>query len=190
MRGGVKIFWAFIAGIAVTLIAPLVVLALGWFDVGADVKPGIIERTIAPWAMDVSVEKRAYQEKNPCTGDPEAVAEGFKHYRETCVLCHGAKSVPPLDMARGFNPGAPSLGVNQEDMSDGEVFWIAKHGIRMTGMPAFGVTHTDEQIWKIVAFMRTIPDLTAEQEASLQQRVGGDSHEQVAGEGATGEKVR
>ena len=51
--------------------------------------------------------------------------------------------------------------------TDGELFWIVQNGIRMTGMPAFGPTHKDEEIWKIVAFLRHLPALTPEEEKAL-----------------------
>jgi mono/diheme cytochrome c family protein len=71
-------------------------------------------------------------------------------------------------LAKGLNPSAPELqSSDTQAMSDGELFWTVKHGIRMTGMPAFAPTHTDAQIWKIVAFVRHLPNLTPEETAEL-----------------------
>ena len=156
-----------VAGILVALLVPILVLATGAINVGADVKPGLVERTLAPWARDRSIEERASQEKNPYAGDPAAIAAGLDHYHVNCVMCHGAPGVEAYELSKGLNPPAPSLGKGAKDMSDGELFWIIKHGVRMTPMPAFGPTQTDEEIWKIVAFIRHLPNLTAQERDSL-----------------------
>ena len=61
-------------------------------------------------------------------------------------------------------------------MRDGELFWVVSNGIRMTGMPAFSPTHKQEEIWKIVAFVRHLPEITKEEQQIL--RAG---HEEEAG---------
>jgi len=169
------ILLSFVAGILVTVLVPILVLATGVVNMGADVKPGLIERTLAPWARDRSVEKRTPTEKDPYAGNPAAIAVGFDHYRENCVMCHGAPGVTGAELSKGINPRAPSLGKGEDD-TDGELFWVIKHGIRMTAMPAFGPTHTDEEIWKIVAFIRHLPDLTKEERDSLQAATGEQAH--------------
>jgi len=156
-----------VVGILVTLLVPILVLATGAINVGADVKPGFLERTLAPWARDRSVEKRALEEKNPYAGDPAAIAAGLDHYHVSCVMCHGAPGVEAAELSKGLNPPAPSLDKELNDTPDGELFWVIKHGIRMTPMPAFGPTQSDEEIWKIVAFIRHLPNLTAQERDSL-----------------------
>ena len=167
---------SFVAGILVSILVPILVLATGAINVGADVKPGLIERTLAPWGRDRSVANRAPNEKNPFAGDPAAIATGLDHYRENCVMCHGAPGVAGAELSKGLNPPAPSLGEEENDTPDGELFWVIKHGIRMTPMPAFGPTHTDAEIWKIVAFIRHLPDLTAQERDSLGAATGEESH--------------
>jgi mono/diheme cytochrome c family protein len=176
MKNKWMISLSFVVGILVTLLAPILVLAMGAINMGADVKPGLIERTIAPWARDRSVGKRAPNEKNPYAGDPAAIAAGLDHYRENCVICHGAPDVAGAELSKGINPRAPLLGKGGDDTPDGELFWVIKHGIRMTAMPAFGPTHTDEEIWKIVAFIHHLPDLTAQERDSLRAVTGEEAH--------------
>jgi mono/diheme cytochrome c family protein len=176
MKNGWTILLSFVAGILVTVLVPILVLATGMVNMGADVKPGLIERTLAPWGRDRSVGKHAPTEKNPYTGDPAAIATGFDHYRENCVMCHGAPGVAGAELSKGLNPPAPALGNGENDTPDGELFWVIKHGIRMTSMPAFGPTHTDEEIWKIVAFIRHLPDLTTQEQDSLRPVTGEAAH--------------
>jgi len=171
---------SFAAGILVTFLVPIIVLATGAINIGADVKPGLIERTLAPWGRDRSVAKRAPKEKSPYAGDPAAIATGFDHYRANCVICHGSPDVAGAELSKGINPPAPALGKEGDDTPDGELFWVIKHGIRMTAMPAFGPTHTDEEIWKIVAFIHHLPDLTAREQDSLRAVTGEEAHHHTA----------
>lgn len=165
---------AAIAGVVVVVcLAAILVLATGSVSVAADEKPGLIERMLAPWGRDRSVHNHAPKTKNPYAGDPDAIAAGLDHYRENCLVCHGAPGVPISDLSKGLNPPAPSLGREQSDTPDGELFWVTKHGIRLTSMPAFGWTHSDEEIWKIVAFIRHLPELTAEEKEFLREGMGG-----------------
>jgi mono/diheme cytochrome c family protein len=85
-----------------------------------------------------------------------------------CVSCHGAPGVDASPVGEGLNPPAPDLTLARiQERSDGELFWLVQNGIRMTGMPAFGPTHRDEEIWEIVAFLRHLPELTPEEEKAL-----------------------
>jgi mono/diheme cytochrome c family protein len=176
MKSKCLLLLSFGAGILFTLLVPILILATGAIDMGADAKSGLIERTLAPWGRDRSVAKRAPNEKNPFAGDSAAIATSLDHYRENCVMCHGAPGVASAELSKGINPPAPVLGKQESDMPDGELFWIIKHGIRMTAMPAFGPTHTDEEIWKLAAFIRHLPDLTAQERDSLGAATGETAH--------------
>jgi mono/diheme cytochrome c family protein len=167
MKNTLIISLSIVGGILATLLVGIFVLASGAVNVGADSKPGLIERTLAPWGRNRSVEKRAPKEKDPYAGDPAAIASGFEQYRKAYVMCHGAPGVAGAELSKRLSPPAPLLRKGENDTSDGELFWMIKHGIRMTAMPAFGPTRTDEQIWKIVAFIRTLPDLTAKEQDTL-----------------------
>ncbi len=158
-----------IVGIVVLISLPLIVLALGGVNMGASRGPGTLETILASWTVDRSVAVRAPDEKNPHASDATAIADGLHHYREMCVQCHGAPGMKPAEFAAGLNPPAPDLADEAKEWTDGQLFWIIKHGIRMTGMPAFGSTHGDDDIWKIVAFVRQLDHLTAEQKSQLKK---------------------
>ncbi len=77
------------------------------------------------------------------------------------MTCHGAPGVDASAIGEGLNPPAPDLTLPKvQGRTDGELFWLVQNGLRMTGMPAFGPTHPEEEIWKIVAFLRHLPELT------------------------------
>jgi len=162
----------FLAGFLTCLILLAVgagaVAFTGSFDVSASRPPGTLEKRLAGFALDHSVARRAPKVHNPQGKSPDAVRGGMAHYKEMCVFCHGAPGVDASEAGEGLNPPAPDLtGRKTQARTDGEIFWILKNGIRMTGMPAFGPTHKDEELWKMVAFLRHLPELTPEETKAL-----------------------
>ena len=79
------------------------------------------------------------------------------HYKEMCELCHGGPGKEPSEVGKGLRPQPPSLVKAAPELRDTEIFWVVKHGIRMTGMPAFGLTHPDAELWEVVALVRSLP---------------------------------
>ena len=164
----------FLSGIITAFVLILIgagaFVATGSFDVAASKPPGALEKRLAGIALDRSVAKRAPDRKNPIAGSPEVFARALRGYREMCVTCHGAPGVDPSEIGEGLNPPAPDLTLAKvQARSDGELFWIVSNGIRMTGMPAFGPTHKEEQIWRMVAFVRHLPELSKDEEKALSE---------------------
>ena len=150
------------------------------FNVAAAGGPGGLETALASWAVNASMFWRAPHESIPMEIDKTVLASGEEHYAAMCVYCHGAPDVAPAEFAAGLYPPPPSL--TGDDMSDGELFWTIKNGIRMTGMPAFGATHSDEKIWHIVAFIRHLSELTPAEKETLQNaRPESEEHEENEG---------
>jgi len=105
----------------------------------------------------------------PNMNDEKLRKAGFPHYHETCRLCHGAPEHPPLEFASGLYPSPPSMtsGGVQKALNDAEIYWIVKHGIKLTGMPAFGPTHDENELWGLVAIVKEIPQMSPEQYRQL-----------------------
>ena len=177
-----KFLAGILAGILLLAVGAAAFVVSGAFDVAATVNPGKLEKRLASVALDRSVARRAPKTSNPAAASPEALQTGLAHYRGMCVTCHGAPGVDPSEIGVGLNPAAPDLTLAKvQARTDGELFWLVSHGIRMSGMPAFGPTHKDEEIWKIVAFLRHLPELTDEEENQLKgsgeaERPGGHEH--------------
>lgn len=172
VKNALRVVIGLVVGMLLVIIIPLLVLASGVMDFSASKEAGAIESTLAPWAYERSMARRAPDGKNPFVADANALAVGMDHYRENCVICHGAPDVKPVELAEGLNPAAPKLHTDDsQELKDGEIFYIVKNGIRMTGMPAFGPTHSDEEIWKIVAFVRHLPKLTPPEKNELQAKI-------------------
>jgi mono/diheme cytochrome c family protein len=98
-----------------------------------------------------------------------------------CVTCHGAPGIAPDELAQGLNPQAPELAQSTTDLSPGEMFLIIKDGIKMTGMPAWGTSHSDSAIWAMVVFLQRLQTLTPEtygvfQKSQLQEATEAKEH--------------
>ena len=166
-----------VLGVVLLGLAAAALVATGAYNVSANVPPSAFEKKMASWTVDKSVARRAPKITNPLASSPGAVPAGMEHYKEMCVLCHGAPGVYASEAGEGLNPPAPDLTLAKiQNRTDGELFWIVQNGIRMTGMPAFGPTHKDEEIWKIVAFLRHLPKLTPEEEKALRPGEAPEEH--------------
>ncbi|MDQ2946154.1 MAG: cytochrome c [Acidobacteriota bacterium] len=115
-----------------------------------------------------SIKFHARDIRAPAVADAEHLANGFKIYREDCVMCHTPVGRQPSPMALGLNPQAPTFEEN--DMTVAQLFWVAKNGIRFTGMPAWGPTRSDQDLWDTVGFVMTLPKMSAADYDALDQR--------------------
>ena len=125
----------------------------------------------------------------PSLDDPERIREGLHHYHEMCVFCHGAPGVDRSEVGQGLNPKPPKLASGRRLTDDGarEAFWVVKNGIRMTGMPAFGPTHSDEKLWDVVAFLRRMQTMSpADYQAMVRSEGMEVSHGEEGEEGEHG----
>lgn len=93
---------------------------------------------------------------------PARIATGAGLYTEMCTGCHLGPGLEKSELSQGLYPQAPELARSQ-DQSAAEQFWTIKHGVKLSAMPAWGITHDDQLIWDMVAFVRTLPKLSPEQ---------------------------
>jgi mono/diheme cytochrome c family protein/ketosteroid isomerase-like protein len=138
----------------------------GLYNIGADdphwtstrlLIDSLRERSIAARMADVSV---------PDLEDPRRIRLGAVNYSAMCTGCHLAPGVDDTEIRPGLYPMPPDL-TRLADQDPKRSFWIIKHGIKMSAMPAWGTNHTDEQIWNMVAFLQKLPGMTPEQYAAL-----------------------
>lgn len=160
-----------------TTIAILVILALGAvaaviglgaYNFAADAPHTALVTKLIGFARERSIELRAGSIKVPPLNNSNMIREGAEHYAEMCVSCHLAPGVPENEMRPGMNPRPPVLAsVPPEEPA--EQFWIIKHGLKMTAMPAWGTTHSDAEIWNMVAFLQKSPSMSPQQYHMLTQ---------------------
>ncbi len=125
-------------------------------------------------ALDTGMTRSVAQHSRgiqvPALDNPEKVKEGYQDYREMCVQCHGAPGVAPEEIGKGLWPHAPNLAKTVPTWSPAELFWITKNGIKFSAMPAWGPSHSDDEIWNMVAFMETLPRLSPGDYKQLEQQ--------------------
>jgi mono/diheme cytochrome c family protein len=173
--------WLIAALAAFAVLAAIVAASLvymGSFDVAAD-KPHsqpvfwlmntVRERSVAVRAAGIEVPSDL--------ADAKRIASGAAQYDEMCSVCHLAPGMKRTEISRGLYPRAPELR-RKSELTPAEQFWVVKHGLKMTGMPAWGVTHDDALLWDVVAFLRTLPELTPDQYQTLVKSAP-KSHDQM-----------
>jgi len=131
----------------------------GVYNVGADVPHTKLVYMLANAARERSVAAHAKGISLPADlGDTKRITAGAGLYNEMCSGCHLAPGMEKTEISQGLYPRAPELA-RGTDLTPGEEFWTIKHGIKMSGMAAWGKTHNDTLIWDMVAFLQKLPTL-------------------------------
>lgn len=133
----------------------------GTYKIGADVPHWTFIYEALEWFRDRSVEHYAASIKAPADLEsPARLNEGAEHYSQMCVSCHLKPGKSGDEMREGLYPKPPNFSTMKEEINPRETFWIIKHGIKMSAMPAWGKSHSDETIWAIVAFVCKLPGMS------------------------------
>jgi mono/diheme cytochrome c family protein len=159
----------FFAGTAVLLIGVLGYLRLGLLDVRSDARMSDLRQRLLYAGVHASVRRTAPKAQNPLPQNDETLIAGGKLYLNDCVGCHGEPGKPPSDFGATFYPPAPQFPRVGTTYSEAEVFWVAKHGIRRTGMAAQGSSYTDPKLWSLAAFISRFPNLPPRVLEGIQQ---------------------
>lgn len=159
----------FLRRLLAVVVLVLVVFA-GWlwsgsYDIGADAPHWNVTAKLISVLRERSVDTRLAAIKVPRLDDPALIAEGAAHYSEMCTQCHLAPGMSNSETRIGLYPEPPDLAKFAPDPA--EAFWIIKHGIKMTGMPAWGKTHSDQKIWAMVAYLQKQPTMSVDQYRQL-----------------------
>lgn len=160
-----------ILALALVVAAAVALSYAGAYDVAADSPHWNITGRVLATARDRSIAVRADTTAVPNLADPALVALGAEHYADMCTTCHLAPGLGDNEVRQGLYPKPPDL-TRRRDRSPAESFWIIKHGIKMSAMPAWGVTHDDEVIWGLVAFLQQLPTLDVDSYAALTRPAG------------------
>ena len=136
---------------AISVIAIVGFAYSGIYDVSASSSHSRIGNWLLSTTSHASVKRRAKDIAVPNLNDDALALAGVNDFRGMCAGCHGAPGQAPEAMGQGLNPPPPDLAESALEMSPAELFWVTKHGIKMTGMPGWGATHDDDAIWPVVA---------------------------------------
>ena len=169
----------FVLGIVVTLVAialgVYLVSQFGLYPIGADNPPSSLERRLAGRAMDVYADKHKPAGGNPVAVTPASLTEGAQEYEEHCAVCHGGARAKLSPLRDKFNPPAPQLINRIPHDKESWLFWVTKHGVRMTGMPSWDGVLTDEEMWKVISFIKQSDKLPPDVDAAWHKAAAGPS---------------
>ncbi len=143
----------------------------GWLIIGrgfsAREGPSALESFVARRVRTLAIPRAARDERNPMAAWPEVLSEAMAHFADHCAICHANDGSGDTAIGKGLYPKPPDLREAQtQNLTDGELYYIIHHGVRLTGMPAFGEDipgKSDLDSWKLVHFIRYLPRITPEE---------------------------
>jgi cytochrome c553 len=144
---------------AVGLLAGFLFAWSGLFNVGASTGHWAITDWFLHYAMRKSVEAHAGGIAAPPLDDPALVHRGAGHYASGCAPCHGAPGQPRSAIAVAMTPPPPFLPEKVPEWQPNELFWIVRHGVKFTGMPAWAALGRTDEVWAMVAFLLQLPEM-------------------------------
>jgi mono/diheme cytochrome c family protein len=153
----------FILGSTVTLLViglfGLAEATLGLVPTNADATPPRLERRVAMSALDASMERYAPRVSSPIPPTDENLIDGMKVYTMNCSMCHGTLDNRPSPLEKSFYPPAPQLILDPLADPEWHIYYAVRSGVRYTGMPAWNKALSDQDTWKVTAFLARIQTL-------------------------------
>jgi mono/diheme cytochrome c family protein len=159
----------------VALVAAAGFVWSGIYNIGADDTHTRPVYAVLQALRERSIDTRAHKLQLPeDLNDPARIRQGAGNYNAMCTGCHLGPGMEETELSKGLYPTPPNLA--KEPVDAAEAFWVIKHGIKASGMPAWGKSMDDEYIWNMAAFLQALPKLNAEQYQALVASSGGHSH--------------
>lgn len=170
----------------VSIILVLIALGSGAYNMAATEKHWAVTEKIIAWVRDNSIEARAKNQQVPALDDEQMRLMGAEHYDAMCTVCHLAPGMKPTELSLGLYPQAPKFFEREPSKNQNQTeklerarahFWVIKNGLKMTAMPAWGLSHDDNSIWAMVAFVLELGAMTPEQYQQIVQAAKTQSHD-------------
>jgi mono/diheme cytochrome c family protein len=161
-----NLIWFLVGAIAAPVIAGgagLIFLKTRANGLSARAQPSVLETIAAQTARGLALPAGAREKRNPVANSKEVLSDARAHWADHCAICHANDGSGQTEMGNHLYPPAPNMRKEgTQRMSDGELFYIIENGIRLSGMPAWGGSEAAQQdSWKLVHFIRHLPDLSA-----------------------------
>lgn len=160
---------ALVGALLIAMFAGLGILKLGLVPINADQAPSTLEEKVFTFAVHSSVARRSSEQPSVSARTDDDLLAGAEIYKQMCAQCHGQLNGQVSVLGRSFYPPAPQLPERGTSYSEGEVFWIVKHGIRNTSMPAWRNLLSDENIRQVAAFIKGIDSSPSSVEPKAKQ---------------------
>jgi len=167
-------------GIAILVIVLLVFAGAAWFWItrmaggfSARAMPSVCEVVAARTARRLATPSTARNQNNPLSATAETLSDARAHFADhcaICAICHANNDSGDTSIGQNLYPKAPDLrSPATQTLSGSELYYTIHNGIRLTGMPAWGTDEKDEDSWKLVLFVRHLPQLTPEEENEMKR---------------------
>lgn len=156
---------AFFAAVVIVVIASILHNGLS-----ARATPTALETMMARGARRLAMPAAAQSLKNPVPASAENLRDARLHFADHCAICHGNDGSGDTMMGHGLYPKPPDLRLPEtQKLSDGELFWVIENGVRFTGMPSFSNPGMQNDSWKLVRFIRHLPQLTEDERMEMEK---------------------
>lgn len=172
MKKSVERMLVAVATFAVLVAGAVAYAWSGLYDIGADAPHWKPTYALLETLRDRSIRARARNLVAPDLEDPQLILKGAGQYAAMCAGCHLAPGVRDSEIRAGLYPRPPNLSRQRVDPA--AAFWVVKHGIKMSAMPAWGSSHDDDTIWSMVAFLQKLPGMTPAQYKDIVARAPPD----------------
>jgi mono/diheme cytochrome c family protein len=165
-------------GVAVFALACAVLAALIWLlyfpgAFSARAQPSSLEGWLASEVRRFAIPSKAEKLKNPVAFSPQALEEARVHWADHCASCHANNGSGDTQIGRNLYPKAPDMrSTGTQQLSDGELYYVIQNGVRLTGMPAWGSPGDgdgNQDSWKLVLFIRHLPNMTAQEAEQMEK---------------------
>ena len=156
----------------IVLIGAYFLVQSGLLPSNADAKPSRLETWIAHTSLKATLRREAPKGQNPVPFTDHDLLDGVRLYAQNCAVCHGSAkgNASETPIAKGLYQKPPQLATHGvEDDPEGVTFWKIKHGIRLTGMPSFGYSLSDRQVWTLGLFLKHMNKLPLPVQQAWQQ---------------------
>ena len=165
-----------IVGITVGMVVFVALAAAAIFSLRVDLRgfsaraePSAVERSLAHFALRAAMPSAVRDRPNPFADSASVEHEAMAHFADHCAVCHGNDGSGATMFGAGMYPRPPDMRLPAtQGRTDGELFAVIENGVRLSGMPAFGGTGSEEASWKLVRFLRHLPQLTAKERAEME----------------------
>ena len=166
-----KLLLGFLSVIVLVLVAYVVVARMVHRGFSTRDKPTVIEASLATSMREMAIPSRYKVMKNPAAATPDVLHEAMAHWADHCATCHANNGSGDTMFGKTLYPRPPDMRQrNTQQMSDGELYYTIKNGVRLSGMPAFGEPGDDDLAsWKLVDFIRHLPSLTQDEELEMEK---------------------
>jgi len=167
-----KWFLSGVVSLGIVAIAAGTLFVLNSHGFSANQEPTNLERWVARAARSAALPSNARALKNPVVSSPGVLADAQEHWADHCAACHANDGSGDTQLGKRTYPPAPDMRLAAtQQMTDGELFYIIQNGIRLSAMPAWGggSGHDEQDSWKLVDFIRHLPQLTVEEKQEMQK---------------------